>query len=358
MADASTAVNTLQSMLELDGARVRELDKLVRARGREVLGGPIDEDDDRPGPITNAWVRESIKTHGSAPDPDSAAWFTTALGRVEVYPNHAVFKAEDGSMTIRSSAVERTESITSGSDGGTSTAGATTSPAQGQGSTLTKAEIRRIMVAVRRASPRTITPAQARTIEQQLGVPNQGFVTPGSASPVTGVTYSNGWLEVEFETGSVDVGPQGQINRVTTGTTAGFGPSPFPPNTVRVRPPLLVIVLEGLASLALAIYLLVVGILVCRSSFHSPKLLRAYAWIKIPLVCLASFGAGWLTWRILEVAGTASVSAGGTLPPPPGLGWAFLYAAIVFVVGAAFPIFVLVCLRTGTVRRFFNSVSA
>jgi hypothetical protein len=356
MSDASTVVSTLGSMLNLDGARVRELDKLVRAHGREIIGGPVDEDDDTPGPITDAWLRESIRTQHTPLGANSAAWFTNKQGRVEIFPDHAVFRSADGSRTIRSSAAQRTESETTSGNSGDSSSVVVTSPStQPAGTTLTKAEIRSILRAVRRASSRPLTAAQVTAVEQQLSLPNQGFVTPGASTPVMSVTPMGNSTFIQFDQGMMNVGRQGQI--ISTNTATSF--TGLPANVGRVRPPLLLMVLEGAGSLALAVYLLVVGILVCRSSFRSPKLLRAYALIKIPLACLAGFAVGWLAWRIMEVAATASATSGTAPPPTPAwFSGALFWAATAFILGVAFPIAVLICLRTRTVREHFNSVSS
>ena len=351
MADAATVVSTLQAMLNLDGARVRELDKIVRAHGREIIGGPVDEDDDTPGAITDAWLRESVRAQHAASGGTSAAWFTNAKGRVDIFRDHAVFRSADGSRTIRSSAAQRTESeTTSGNAGESSSVVVTSSATQPGSTTLTKTEIRSIMRAVRRASSRPLTAAQVTAVEQQLAIPNQGFVTPGASTPVLSVRPMGNSTMIQFELGFMNVGRQGQI--ISTSTSTPF--TGLPANVVRVRPPLLLLVLEGAGSLALAVYLLVVGILVCRSSFKSPKLLRIYAWIKIPLACLASFAVGWLTWRIMELAG----SAGGPPTSPVSFAGVLFYAGLVFVLGILFPVAVLICLRTRTVQSYFNSVSA
>ena len=353
MGDVATSVNTLRSMLELDGPRIRELDKLLRAHGREIIGSPTDEDEDSqsPGPITDAWLRESIVSQHAATGV-GPAWFVDKQGRVEIFRDHATFRAADGSRTINSSAANRTDSETasqSTADSDSQNVDSTTQPAP-QGTTLAKAEIRRIMRAVRRASSTPLNPAEVIAIEQQLSTPNQGFVTPGSTNPVLSVFPTGNGLQIQFDQGIINVGNKGQI--ILTTTTPRFSL----PNALPVRPPLLLVVLEGAGSLFVAIYLLIVGIMVCRQSFSSPKLLRIYAWIKIPLACLAGFSAGWLAWRIMEVAAKSAAGVTGgapTLSAAPAITWGIS----AFVLGVAFPIAVLISLRTPALREYFKAHS-
>jgi hypothetical protein len=348
--EVSVAVNTLQSVLELDGRRVRELDNLLRLHGRDVLGKPDNGDDPTPGPITDAWLRESVSAAHPAAGSEAVAWFSNAQGRVEIFPDHAVFTSRDRTRTIETSAARHTHSesnpVVEENFEVVETAPAT-GPSSLGGTTLSTGEIRRVMKAVKASALRPLTPSQLKAIEQQISFPNQDLVTPGAVRPVAAVTQTASAVVVQFDGAVLNVGSQGQI-------VSSFSTSSFAPKLAMIRPPLALLVVESALSLALAVYLLVAGILVFRSSFKSPRLLRIYALAKIPLALVGVVAIVWLIHRGSTLA--AAASGGGS-----GAGFSFrtlIPVGIWFAVSVAYAVGVLICLRTRRVRAFFNSVSS
>ncbi|HEY8750230.1 MAG TPA: hypothetical protein VIM11_19755 [Tepidisphaeraceae bacterium] len=348
MGDASVAVNALRSVLELDGPRIRELDKLIRAHGREILGtGTEDQDDFDAPPITDPGVRESLREHHPAADADGAAVFVTAKGRVEVYRDRAVFVSADGSHAINTSAANNSDSAQT-NETAVATQPAATEPAtslpattQGTGTTLSAAEVRHIIKLIKQNSSKPPRAAELAAIEAQLSAADQAWVTPGSASPVNSVIPAPDGLLVQFELGMLKVGPKGQIiSSIPTNPFAGFA------NLHQLRSPLAMLIGEAVASLGLAIYLLIVGILVCRSTFASPGLLRVFAWIKIPLVFAWVWSVGWLIHTSFLLSSPSS-GAGAT-------GWAITWGIVLLVFGLAFPVGILISLRTRQLRDYFK----
>jgi hypothetical protein len=110
---------------------------------------------------------------------------------------------------------------------------------------------------------------------------------------------------------------------------------------------------EAFLSVVWAIYLLIVGILVMRSSFKSPRLLRIYAWVKIPLAMMAGAALGWMIYGFA----TAVKNTPGGVSTTSGFFMIAVWIAILIALGLAFPISVLIVLRARSVREFFNTVS-
>jgi hypothetical protein len=351
MGDSTVAVNSLRSMLDLDGARIRELDKLMRAHGREILGNGSGEDDDPiPSPLTEPGIRESVGEHHTASNADSPAVFVTALGRVEVYHNRAQFVSTDGTHTISSSAANNSESETTadapaGNQSTTmqvnSSFHVVSATTQSQGTTLSPAEVRGIMKKIRQFPARPLTAAQVAAVQSQLSAPNQLWVTPGSTSPVQSIIPAPDGVIIQFELGQLKVGPQGQIlMAVTSNPFTGFA------NLKGLRGPVAMLIAEAAASLGLAIYLLVVGILACRASFGSPGLLRIFAWIKIVLVLLGVNAVMWLLHNSYSVAGS-----------PPPIATIVVWIVLCLAICLAFPIGLLISLRTRVMRDYFTFVA-
>ena len=342
--DVGVADNTLRSRLNLDGARLRELDKLMRSHGKAIF--PTDEDSDGT-PLTAARIRAAVKEHNVTPDAAGAAHFATEAGAVDVFPDHAVFTAADGATTIDTSAVRNTESTSSAS---TSTMAVGAGAAQAR-TTLTPAQVQKIIRDIKRRSPQALTAAQLATVQSQLSAPNQQLVTNAAGMPVTNVMPQGTNMMIQFDGGFLTVGPQGQVISVFS-----YGSNPFATggaNLSGVATPAILLILEAFCSVGVAIYLLIVGIFVFRSSLRSPQLLRIYACVKIPLALAAGAVVAWMGYEFMTAI-TKSMPAGSA---GAGIGYASIWAAVLTVLGLAFPVGLLIALRSRTAREFFNAVS-
>jgi hypothetical protein len=341
--DVGVADNTLRSLLNLDGPRLHELDKLLRSHGKAIF--PPDEDSDGT-PLTNAKVRAAVKEYHNAADASGAAHFATEAGAVDVFPDHATFTSADGDTTIRSSALRHSESVSQAS----MTVGSTTAST---GTTLTAAQVQKIMRDIKRLSPKALTAAQISTVQTQLSAPNQQLVTNAAGTPVSSVTPQGTDLMVQFDGGFLNVGPQGQVVQVFS-----YSSNPFAggrANLNGVAAPAILMMLEALCSVAVAIYLLVVGIFVFRSSFKSPRLLAVYAWIKIPLALAAGAVVTWMGYEFMTAV--TKGLPGGSPAAAPTVAYVAIWGIILTLLGLAFPIALLIALRSRTSREFFNTVS-
>jgi hypothetical protein len=111
---------------------------------------------------------------------------------------------------------------------------------------------------------------------------------------------------------------------------------------------------ENLLSVGLAVLLMVAGILTMRQSPKARRLHYYFAWAKIPLSLLGGAAYGWMMMQFM----TPLMSASGT--PAPLNPWLFfwIYAAFPVVLGCAYPIGLLIALRSRSVRAYYNSIVA
>jgi hypothetical protein len=212
--------------------------------------------------------------------------------------------------------------------------------------TLTPTQVRSIVSAVKAAATSPLNPAQVKAVQAELSKPNQLLVTAGRAAPVPAVvSQPGGNVTVYFNTGNTLVlGPAGQV--------ISSGPPPMPKFNVNTGLALLVMI-EAILSAALAIYLIVVGIIVLRGSFHAPRLLRIYGWTKIVLAIVAGVGIGTMMYQFYSgMSNMPGVAGSGASLGPIGA----IYGIVLGLLGLAFPIGVLIALRSRTVQSYFNAV--
>ena len=157
----------------------------------------------------------------------------------------------------------------------------------------------------------------------------------------------------------------------------GTGAPPSPPPPVQPAPPPQVgtpipnpmasihptaatlSMIEGILSGALAIYLLIVGIMTLRDSRAGGKLHWAYVALKIPLAILAAIAYTWLAMSLIAgINATAAAAASSNTPgagPPPGTTGAAIFWIILLAGSAiAYPIALSIALLSRTVRRYYN----
>lgn len=348
--DASVAVNALDSLLSLDNAHVNELDRLMRRHGRKVFAG----DDDKP--LTLAAVRAAVTQSTPLSAGLGKAVFSTAQGTVEIYSDRAVFKSADGATTVETSARHNRDQE-SATNPSTSTMTYSMSvnssvvagmPSASLPTPLTEAQIKQIILSARQSGT-PINNAQLQALHAELAKSNQILTSARSASPVLGtVAETNGNLAITFDsTNMLILDPKGKVLLSGAMPIPDFGVSGA---LATVNG------LEALASIALAIYLLIVGILVLRGSFSSPRLLRIYALIKIPLAIVAGIGLSLLGYGMANASANNPMMGSGSAPSSPKLGF-FIFGVVAVLLGLALPVGILIALRTKAVRNYYNSVA-
>lgn len=339
--DASVAVNALDSMLSLDNAHLRELDRLMRRHGREVFGG----DDDTP--LTAASVREAVSDSKPLSKSSGKAQFSTEKGTVEIYPDHAVFTSAHSAKTVDTSARHNRDQV-SHSNSATSFTSAVVVGGPPVATTLTTAQIDQAVKAAK-AFGTPITSAQLKSLRRELAKPNQGLVTPTGTSPVISVvTQANGNLAIYFDTGNMLIlDPRAKVIL--------SGPMPMPNFGVSASLATMNTI-EAIASIGLAIYLLIVGIMVLRGSFLAPRLLRIYALIKIPLAIVGGVGLTMLGYALSNALTNNLAMGMSGSPASPKAGY-IMAGVVATLLGLALPIGLLIALRSKTVRNYYNAVA-
>jgi hypothetical protein len=340
--DAGVAVNALTPILSLDSAHIRELDYFMRSHGREALGG--DED----VTLTSGMVTEAV-THSVPQSDASFAEFTTEAGTVRIYDDHSIFTSTDGGTTVRTSAKNHSESVQA-SNSSSSSSSVTTfqGSAYPPRSTLTRGQVATAVARVQQMATTPLTPAQIKAINLALSAPNQSLVQIGPGMQVLSVIAApNGNVTIMFNTGNqLVVGTQGQV--------ISSGPVPMPNFRVGTGS-FAVVAGEAAGSIALAIFLLVVGIMVFRPASRPVKLLRLYALLKIPMAILAGVGLGVMGYEFIAgIASANPATSGSTMPAATGF---IIYGAVICALGIAYPIALLIALRSRTVRQYYQSAA-
>jgi hypothetical protein len=345
--DVGVAVNTLTPMLSLDSAHVRELDRLLRLHGRAVFAG----DDDKP--LTAASIQSDVTVELKQTDSlDRKARFSTPEGTVSVNTDGAEFVATDGITRIATSARHQRDHTSSGVTVANSTVQVGRFPSAGgfssAGTTLTPTQVTQVIAAVQASSTNAFNAAQIQSVRTSISVPNQSLVIAGSATPViSSFVQPSGNATITFDTGRMLIlGPQGQI--ISSGV-------PAMPRFNINGGLTVVLICEALCSIALAIYLLVVGILVFRASFRAQRLLRIYAWLKIPLALVTGIGLSIFGYQFASgIANNPAMggTSAGTAPVATGL---IIWGVVMAVLGLALPIGLLFALRSRTVNDYYNA---
>lgn len=107
-----------------------------------------------------------------------------------------------------------------------------------------------------------------------------------------------------------------------------------------------------LLSLALAIYLLVAGIITLRGSLNGRKHHLRWAIMKIPLVLIGSAIYGWWMGSIMSGMWTSLPGA----PMPSTMLMTLLYGGGAAVMGLIYPIVALVLMNLKSAKDYYNSL--
>ena len=103
-------------------------------------------------------------------------------------------------------------------------------------------------------------------------------------------------------------------------------------------------------SLALAIFLFVTGILLLRQSPVAVRLLKCYAWTKLPLAILGGFAVVWLWGSFSGDMMRAPTDSDRATATAWGIGFA--------IAGLAFPAAVLLMTSAPGLREYFSESPA
>jgi hypothetical protein len=226
------------------------------------------------------------------------------------------------------------------------TTGPTSAPTS-TGTALTPAEVQAVVQNVQAAAGNGLNSAQLSRLQAVLQDPAQGLVSPGTAgSPIVGVNLQQGNAFIQLSGGWIQLDAQGQVlsQFSTFNPLAGFRLS---------QAAVVLVAVEAGVSVLLAVLLLVAGILVFRRSPLSRKLHRIYAWLKIPAAVAGGIGIGWMYSSFV-----GAFAPRGTQGPSAAALVFWMYAVGAAVLGSAYPVGLLITLRSMQVRAYYNSISS
>lgn len=308
----------------LSAPRQGMLDRLLAAHGRQIFKTP-------PRDLTQQAVAVSVSSSGRLPGTggkSGADYFEVGEGRIEVYDDHAVFFPSNGQAALRVD----------------TTAGSET----GQQNALTPMEVQQLVARASQLSANSLNQAQVATLTAELSKPDQQMILPKSGS-IVGQLYrvvpdANGNITISAIGGGVTIGPDGTVVSSWQGlNTAAVMPT-FKVNGYAAA----LVGIESLLSIALAIYLFVIGILVLRNSQKGRRLHYWYAGWKIPLSLLSAGANAWLWSSFAQGLPGAQAT-----PASIVLGvWMGLFSGF----GVAYAIGLLFALRAKTVVAYYSSV--
>jgi hypothetical protein len=327
-ADRAAVVEGLSRVRSVTPGQQLQLDELLAESGRDVigLGSPVD-----PAVVAVAVSAsgqlDPLGTAAAAVD-STPSYFTLSTGRLEVTDARAVFFPTGGQPAIRAVAYALPEQP--GIDGAAPP-------------TLSDEAIRSTLRAIARWNGTRPKQAQVQAILSLLRSPGQQVVVPtgDGSDPAAQVTSArsdeDGTLTVVTShagsTCELTVTPNGQVSASLTTATmataaAAAAAKPASGNAMGV------VVLASLVQLAIAVYLLVIGILTVRRSGLGRLLHWIFVGVKVP-VATAAVAAVWWLWR--------------SLPGGSAAWW-----AMPALVGLAYPVALLFALCSRQVRDYYG----
>jgi hypothetical protein len=325
-AERRIVINALGTIQPLSPNRKRALDDLLKQGGRNIvhLSGRA---------LTSASIAANVAQAKQLPSPTTAPGpdvFMLGDGRLEVYDDHAAFFPAGGRDPIRASPV---------------------APA------IPPEHVQAVVRRVQQLSAAPLNQAQLAALSAELSTPGQQSITlaatpSATANQVRYAMVQNGTALIGFAGSGITLDLGGKI-------TAWSARLP-PIGIARTRTFHVNALLAGLAmadaaaSIALAVYLLICGILVFRNSFKADLHHRIFAIAKIPL---AIFSA--VVWASLWASFLISIqTARGstTLTPPQRTAVRMVTAAgiAIGISGAIYPLALLLARRTRTVRDYYR----
>ena len=330
--DRQKVVRGLAMHRAISKPRREQLDALLAKCGRQIFKL-------RGADLTVEVVRVGVNESGQLPDAkggEGPDFFIVGEGRIELADDFAKFTPGNGAEIVRVSASDVGEQ-----------------PNWEAG--LTPAQVKAIVDKAEAQAGQALQAPMKSKLEATISAPGQGYfetvpTVPEAAAQLTNVSYfvNNGMGQITLQTGQgmlvIDQGGNVTSSMTWGGAGGGFA---GPQINLNMKAAVASIICAVL-GLALAIYLLVIGILMLRQHPRAGRLHKIYAGIKIPLAIAAGFA--WpMFWMSINPAGTGT----GSSPMSAAL---ITACVITILVGIAYPIFVLIALRTRSVREYFAAV--
>ena len=343
--EREAAIAALSRLKPLTPARKRQLDMILTSSGKDIA--PLE--------ATESGTMPQMRT-----DEQPSDFFVTPRGRLEVFNDRAVFFPLSGA-TVRASAPPEPPpgppppapqppdpQQVEGAVTADVIVPPATSPATATAATapfaivLSPTEVQTVVQQAQGASGNALNPTQANSLATVLSAPGQLLVTPGAAQGAVISTYTQpdkSAVVVFANGGSVTLGPQGAVVNVTVMPTfTGFSINPVALGLMMVT---------SLLLMALAVYLLICGILTLRQSPRGRRLHLVYAFIKIPLSVTAGVASAWVMRDMMA-------GFGGAAGAPP-VQVALFSGGVPIFLGCAYPVALLIALNLRWVRQYYSA---
>ena len=321
-ADRRLVGRAVEQLHPLTPTRQKVFDRLLAHSGAVIFPG-VDESDES---LSLREIKEMVTEEGVLPSAQSgvagADFLVTQAGRIEVYDTHAVFYPADGGPST---------SVTA--DGTVTEAPLV----------LTPAVIDAMIDKQQKIYSVKLTPAQRTAVHELLEDPNQPFITRDAGEPADQLSalyaMDDGQVVVSFTNGTAWIDASGKVTQQFTNTGGGFGGAAGGGMSINLGA--FSTVLVGVAlSVALALFLLTVGIFTLRQSLRARGLHLIYAGIKIPVAALLAFG--W--YKLIRSTGDMNNDVPGMAPG---------VAAMILVLGLLYPIALLIVMNVRSVREYY-----
>jgi hypothetical protein len=329
-------------------SRKRQLDGILALAGLDMATDAV----------TDSGTMPEMRSGEAPPD-----FFTTPAGRLELFNDRAVFYPPSGQPVrvsvppegmsppapqqqpapVREAEIEVKDSAvvpaSTAPTGAPTTAPALVPLVPG----LTSAEIQSVVQQAQAGSGNALNPAQVSALQSFLAAPGQQLVQAGASqgAVVSSLAQSDGTVLIGFSGGgSLTLGPRGNV--VSTAAAPVIPTFSFHPLAIGLM------LATALASIGLAIYLLVCGILMIRQSPRGRRLHLVYACIKIPLAVTAAVASEWVMRDMM--AGVTSTT--GAMPRP--IAFSVFTGVVPALLGCVYPVALLVALNRKSVRDYFD----
>lgn len=332
--DRQTVVRGLAMHRAISKPRREQLDALLLKSGRQIFRL-------RGSDLTVEVVKQNVTESGTLPDAkggEGSDFFIVGEGRIELADDHAKFAPGNGAEIVRVNASE------------------TTDQANWQAG-LTGAQVKAVVDHVSTQANQTMNAAQKAQLAAVLGTPGQAYLAPAATIPevtsqvqtvsVHGVG-NDLQVTIHMQQGVLALDAAGNTVSSSTWSNTALAGTTAPMLNVHTTAAIAALICAVL-SLALAIYLLVIGILMLRQHPRGARLHKIYAWLKIPTAIVG--GIAWVMLWTSIIASTAPAGSAGAVTPTIITG-----SVIAIVVGCLYPVALLIALQVKSVREYFAAV--
>jgi hypothetical protein len=365
-------INVLSTLRPLTDARKQELHFLLAKAGQDMFpssGGAVD----------SSTIRTTISASGQLPNPSDTDpapgpdFFVISGGQIEVSDKRAIFQPSDHSLeTIRVSAVPPKDDDDGSSAPTTSPDSAApsasppaslsnslpvplNSPSTNAVTALSRQDVQAAMLIVNSQSQHRLTSPQRQAIRTEFASGSGLLLPPASGIPIrtqlsTCIVQPDGSVLILTMHGQLQVGNTGIIQTKIIYPNAGpmiFGTGPKSISLAAVT----LVITEGIISVLLSIYLLIIGILTLRQTPRARRLHIIYALLKIPLAITCGIGWCWLIGGFFNWMPNNGAAA-------PVTGIRAMLLCFVTVAAIIYPIGLLIAFATPKVKSYYDTASS